>query len=114
MNYEKDIRILKESLIDAYVNDKNISLTIYSMDVGILIDLQGSLSHFEEKRDGDLLLAFDEKNFIHIHPGMILSIKHYGKDELEVDENEELFTFSLNNFRIDIYISSREENTDDE
>lgn len=114
MNYEKVIKILKESLIDAYVSDKNISLTISSIDTGLLIDLQGPLFHFEEKRDGNLLLAFDEKNFIHINPDMLLSIEYYDEDELEAEGNGELFTISQNNFRIDIYIGLREENIDNE
>lgn len=114
MDYEKGMEILKESLIDAYVNDKNINLTIYSTDTVILIELQGPLFHFEEKINGNLLLAFDEDNFIHIYPDMILSINHYNEDGLEDDENGKLFMISQNNFRIDIYISSREESADDE
>lgn len=114
MNYEKDVEILKKSLIDAYVSDKNISLTISNVGIGVLIDFQGTLSHFEEKRDGDLLLIFDEKNFIHIHSDKILNIKHYDEDELEVDENGELFTIFQDNIRIDIYIDLRKENGDDE
>lgn len=114
MDYEKGMEILKESLIDAYVSNKTVKLTINSIHAGILIDLQGILLHFEEKRDGDLLLVFDENNFIHLTPNEAIGIAHYKEKELELNENEELFIVSQKEFTIDIYISSREGNVEDE